>query len=845
MTKTNFSAKAYLSEVHGISTKGKGKVNCPFCSHGTMSVAKNDQLAKCFHPTCGRFISPQALDGDKNPVQGFLWELVGNLKREILRQGENPDDHYSFAWQYLTNERKIHPQVIQESLVGTVPQELNLDTMAAPFREKLERLLEKGIVDKKRKERLEQAISNFDEMLEKLKEVTHPGNLAFIYTGSKNEITSIRFREPFSKRFSWFKPFPKCGVFNPQLDPTKDATLEPYILLVEGEINILMLQSTLLKAGQSYQPCIALGSSSAVDWGTLKTYKGKWLLFQDHDEAGDYLALEMQQHRTFWVTQASLPDSDLDSFLRGYGSPHEALIALQQLTMEAKARYRFLSAITVELHGIRKNETKLKEFEVNQRASKLVIGEMRDRGTFYKTKLALYYFDNEKCQLMLIHKESQSLLHLLHQLGLNPIEAIHGYILKELLNEAFRNGKLTEVHDLLHYEKATNTLYWANGNQAILKITTSMIESVPNGTDGFLFVENNKYEPFTQVPFDLGRDYLAELLLDQINFNEEYLLTPDEQKTVLKFYFLSLFFPTLMKTRPILCPVADKGSGKTSLLRRIGRLLIGKGFDVTPLPEKQQDFQVALANHHFLAFDNVDERSKWLNDTLAICATGGTIRMRTLYTTAEETEIQIKSFLALNSRTPNYRRDDVADRLLLLSLKPWGAEKRPESDLNRELLETRNAFLSDLIPELQNILKALASVPGEGFQTNFRMADFASFCYRIAKYQGNEDELIKLLEKLSDSQSQFTLEMDSLFECLTLFVEEYPNYWMDTKTLHQKLLILAENLKIPYHIKNAKSLGRQLQRLKPNIERFMVIETERRSGNVTWYRFDKKLEKPL
>ena len=836
----NFSVKAHLAEAHQISTRGGGKIACPFCGHRTMSVTKNDLLAKCHHPSCGRFINQYSVDGPRNPLQACLWEFATVCKKELMRQSENIEMLQSGAGRYLAEGRHIHPQVIADSLIGAVPAEFNVETFFAPYREKIESGLRKTGLSSKQKQRLEQMLSIFDTAQEKLKESLHSGSLAFFYTNPRNEILSIRFRQPYTKIFSWFKSFTRSGVFDPQLQESDKMIKFTFILLVEGEFNLLSLQSILARAERPYEPVIALGSTSAVDWNTLREYKGRWVLFKDHDEAGDKLALDIQEHRTFMVTQAPLPDADLDSFLQGFSSPSAALIALQDLINSSQTRYRTLSSIASQAHEIRQNKTQLKEFEVNKLVSRLIIEEMKDRGTFYKTRLAPYYFDHEHSRLLLIHKEAQSMLELLHRLGLNPVETIHGYVLKELVNESFLHGQQTEVRDLFHYHADSNTLYWANGSREILKIRKDNIETVPNGTDGFLFLENPKYEPFQRVAFDPRRDYLSDLLLNQVNFNEEALLTVNEQKQVLQFYFLGLFFGSILKTRPLLCPVAEKGSGKTSLLRRIGQLFMGPGFDVTPLPEKQQDFQVALANNYFLAFDNVDEKCRWLNDTLAICATGGTIRIRTLYTTKEETELRINTFVALNSRTPNYRRDDVAERLLLLYLQPWGEQKRSEGDLNRELLDLRNAFLSWLLVQLQEILTALDIVPLGDFRTSFRIADFAGFCYRIAKYKGEETQVTQLFEKLSTVQAQFTLEMDPLFECLHRLVERHGIAWFNTRELHQQLSIIAQEEKLTYWVRNPVSLGKVINRLKPALKIYFEIQIRKGHGNTTYYSFSLK-----
>ena len=840
---TRFSVRAYLEETHQITASGKGKVTCPFCGRQTLSL-KGDTLAKCFHPGCQKFITAYSADGERNPIQTFLWEIATLCKQELLRQKEVPDAFGSSGWRYLTEERQIHPQVLEDALVGIVPGNVDIPAMSAPHRNRMAELATNKGCSKEQQKRFEELLDRFDEAVNKLEETWHPGNIAFFYTNPRREILSIRFREPFAKRFSWFKPFKLSGVFDPLLYDPELLAKSPGILLVEGEFNLLTLQSVLLRLDQHYQPCLALGGASSVDWRTLKQYKNRWVLFADHDDGGQALAEAMQEKRSFRLTQDILPDSDLDSFLRRQPTPAIALESLKRLIGEAVPKYRYLDAIAHEIHEIRKNKDKLKEFEVNQQVSRLIMVELKERGIFYQTPLAPYYFDLETNHLSLIGKESRGMVECLHRLHLNPVENIHGYVLKELMNECHLHGQPTQVYQLFNYHFKTNTLYWANSNEEILKITTDNIEVAVNGADGLLFLNNPKYQPFTRTEFDPQHDYLDELLLRQANFNEDGLLNTEEQRLILRYYFLALFFGSIQKTRPILCPVAGKGSGKTSLLRRMGQLLVGPDFDVSPLPEKLQDFQTAVANNYFLAFDNVDEKCRWLNDSLAVCATGGAIRLRTLYTTSEETELRINVFLALNSRTPNFRRDDVSERLLLLYLKPWGAQKRMESELNLELLRNRDAFLSWLLVELQSVLKALAAAPVETFRTTFRMADFAGFAYRVAAYQGQGEKVTRIFEKLTTVQAEFTLENDPLFDCLMRLAEKYPGERFNAAQLHQRLCSLAEAEKLTYTVRNAVSLGKLLNQLKPSLEAFLEVRIEKGHANKTFYAFTLREETP-
>ena len=842
-----FSVIAYLAEKHQINTKPGAKSQCPFCSHYTLSITKDDSLAKCFHPACERCITQQSMSKGINAVQTVLWEFFTMCRSELMSQ-QSKATTFRAGWCYLVEDRRVAPEILDDFLIGIVPTDCQIDEVIARYRNELEASVNKKGLGKKEKEYRDKALQQFNNAFSRFSGCYHTGDIAFFYTDKSGKILSIKFRKAKSKIFTSFKIGKNTGVFQPLFLKSEGLSPKSPILLAEGEFNALTLYSTLERAGENNKNigCIALGSATGIDWNTLGGFKNQWILFRDNDEAGRKLAEAMQEYRSFKLTHAVAPDSDLDSFLRGFTDPKQALVELNTLILNASSHYRPLSSIASVIHELRVNsdenehsrsKTKLKEFEVNKKVSLLIIEEMRGRGTFYKTDTTPYYFDNETKKLFLINREDEEMLHFLYKLGLNPAERIHTYVLNELNNRCRFYGTKTSVKDLFYYNESINTFYWSNGNQTVLKITATDIGIVDNGTDGVLFLTNPKYTPFNRVDFDVTKDYLYDLLLAPINFEDEGILSPEEQRKVLQYYFYALFFGSFMTTKPILCPVGDKGSGKSSSLRRIGQTIIGPDFDVTPLPSDVKDFQAALANNFFLAFDNVDEKSKWLNDTLAVCATGGTIRLRELYTTKKEVEIKINAFVALNSRTPNFNRDDVAERLLILKLKPLGAVKRSETEMAREIEKYRDEFLSWMVLQIQDILKALEKTSAEGLKNQFRIADFANFCFRVGTHKNEADYILGLLDKVSVTQSQFCLETDTLFECLKLYAEEHQGEWVDAGTLLKALKAIAEANGLDYYIKNTQSLGRKLQQLKPNIQMLMPFESQKRAGNKTFYSF--------
>lgn len=89
---------------------------------------------------------------------------------------------------------------------------------------------------------------------------------------------------------------------------------------------------------------------------------------------------------------------------------------------------------------------------------------------------------------------------------------------------------------------------------------------------------------------------------------------------------MTTFFHSIMPSKVILAAIGEKGSGKTSTLRRLGIILYGSKYNVAPLPTKPDDFDALITNSHLAILDNVDTGTPWLNDKLASVSTGQTIQ---------------------------------------------------------------------------------------------------------------------------------------------------------------------------------------------------------------------------
>lgn len=174
-------------------------------------------------------------------------------------------------------------------------------------------------------------------------------------------------------------------------------------------------------------------------------------------------------------------------------------------------------------------------------------------------------------------------------------------------------------------------------------------------------------------------------------------------------FFVSLLVPELLPTKPILTIIGQKGSAKTTLLKCFIKTLYGAKHNVCSMPSKTEDLDTLVACSHFLAIDNLDTHKDDLNDKLAVYSTGGYIKKRKLYTDAGMYTAFIDAFIGISTRALCFKRDDVLQRLILLSLNPINNNFIAESELMKPIVQYRNNLLSQVIDEIQVVLRNISS----------------------------------------------------------------------------------------------------------------------------------------
>lgn len=821
------SVSALLAERYGLVCQPGKKTTCPFCNKTTLSVKLDDTLAKCFHPSCGRFITAHGNGtGPDRSIQRVLESIYQDWHEALLAEER------SSTYRYLVDERKTHPQVVAESMLGAVPPDYDLYSMFSP------------LFDEESEDNADHKKPSAREAYNKLQRCISgaSGWLCFFYTDAHHNIVAIRFRKPFSKKTRYFKPFKNSGLFGREIFSTKrnnDITLD--LMVTEGEFNQLQLQSLAVRHSEStgkdasYVNACAVGGVNNADIECLKAVSKEPTICYDNDKGKAGLALVDKACEHIGVNAFTTPgeDSDLDSYIRSFEGDHEAAWnGIKELIADRKQYARHYGGVAKEVYSTRQKKGKLdmrKEFEINTEVTDKIRADLQGRGKFYYDPNGAYFFHQADKSLISLDRENPDCALLFHNYGINRTETIYRYIVEELRMTAHKQGQETEIHRLAHYEKDSQIVHLTNFDNQIYQISADDIKLVDNGTDGVLFLSDPDAEPFAIHSKNTDDALFDRIILDKINFAKD-VLSPEERRLLLAFWVLSVFFKSIMPSKPILAFVGEKGSGKSITARRLGMMIFGSKFDVMPLPHKVEDFDAAITNSEFVAIDNADSRSKWLEDRLATVATGGTLERRQLYTTNTRIKTPIRCFVSITSRTPYFKRDDVADRILLMKVDRFDVFKPPEV-LLKEVIDHRDALMTDMAGLIQDALKALQTEELSDDSTTVRMADFGVFALKLARHWGIEKEVQNILDKLTQEQSAFTLEGDLFYDLLTDWAEENGSKEVTSSELCGELAMLAETRGVDFYFKGKeRAFAQKLTRLKPNLEQFFDI-TEREAGS--------------
>ena len=388
------------------------------------------------------------------------------------------------------------------------------------------------------------------------------------------------------------------------------------------------------------------------------------------------------------------------------------------------------------------------------------------RGSFIWAEGRFYYFDDATKTICEIDSFDMEAL-LSEDYQINATETFFKFLIKDMRGECHQRGKRAQISALAQYVPDDNLLFLDLGQGRMLKLEGQTITEVDKGTHGVLFAKTHHMEPWTFDPDIKGR-LIGPTLIRTLNFvsGEGTPFDAEEQQLLLFIWMLSIAFEAVQPTKPLALAMGPAGSGKSSMFRRIGRMIYGPDFEIDGIrKDGEDDFFVATTNAPFVAFDNVDRYIPSLEDALATSATGMKVTKRVLYETNRAVSYIPRAFIALTARTPRFRREDVAERIIPFRLAKL-EEKRAEYELLQEIADNRGALMSEYAITLN---KVLATESVKGVNTGLRLADFANVATRIGTALGVGEKTRALLGQLQTSQHIFATEENDIYLLLDLW----------------------------------------------------------------------------
>ena len=127
------------------------------------------------------------------------------------------------------------------------------------------------------------------------------------------------------------------------------------------------------------------------------------------------------------------------------------------------------------------------------------------------------------------------------------------------------------------------------------------------------------------------------------------------------------------------------------------------------LPFSARDLFIAAHNSHVLAFENISRLSDMMSDNLCRLATGGGIRIRSLFTNSDETLLRAARPILLEGIANFVVRADLMDRGIILALEPL-TERKTERALQAEFERLRPGLFGALLDHLVIGLRQLPDI---------------------------------------------------------------------------------------------------------------------------------------
>jgi hypothetical protein len=217
----------------------------------------------------------------------------------------------------------------------------------------------------------------------------------------------------------------------------------------------------------------------------------------------------------------------------------------------------------------------------------------------------------------------------------------------------------------------------------------------------------------------------------------------------------------------------EQGSAKTSTQEALRDLVDPNQANCRAAPKAVEDVWVMARNSHMVSFENLSHLTANYQDALCVLATGGGYATRTLFTTADETVLNLKKPVILNGIAVIVTAQDLLDRTLHIDL-PTITHRIRASELKTRFDTEKSRIFGALLTLFSRVMKVLPTIELEPHELP-RMADFAFLGEAVYRAHGHPPLAFLTTYNAKRQDGIYrTIEASPVASAMLAYLEEHP-----------------------------------------------------------------------
>jgi hypothetical protein len=292
----------------------------------------------------------------------------------------------------------------------------------------------------------------------------------------------------------------------------------------------------------------------------------------------------------------------------------------------------------------------------------------------------------------------------------------------------------------------------------------------------------------------------------------EFVNIPENDRLLVLAWMLESFRAETPK--PILALNGTQGSAKSSTQDKLRQLIDNNSVNLRGAPKDVEAVFVSAGCGWLVSYENLSHLTPAMQDAFCTLSTGGGFAGRKMYTNDEESIIDVKRPIIINSIPSVLTAQDVTDRAITLELPRIAY--REESEINTAWDKAKPAIFGGL---LDLFVKTLALMPTVKLINPPRMADFTRLGEAMTQALGNAPGIFDTLYKANRTEGiSRSLEASPVAVAVRELVDNHSgkSLLIFSGTM-KSLLEILEKYKQESHAwpKSPRGLGDVLRRQQP------------------------------